>query len=362
MKNEESCANSETKYSSEKYNSNPEKECVVDDQCLVGKLSTNLRNTSCIEVKTECEEDGESCKLHLLTNEEMLVTINEKNICDSMSVVHRYDKEHSSNEFIRGVECQEFPILKMKEEEVKADKQIAEIKNYSGMNDCQVDGDSEEIGEYRSWSHSSTRLLIDAVKEKRNDVGTKAIRNKKLMWEAVASHLTALHGMNVTRANCENRWKVLLRNYKRFVENNRSTGRGRKDFEYAAEMDAIFLKQRNIHSKLVLSSSTIHNGNPSPEPLDINSARILPVPSVSSPPYDPKRLRIEKQRVDQREEQQQKELELEERKMLLEERKLVLQEKIYDLQVKKLEAYKRRNDILEEGVRKNLLLPNSLLQ
>lgn len=36
--------------------------------------------------------------------------------------------------------------------------------------------------------------------------------------------------------NCENPWSVLVRAYKKYIDNNKKTGRSRKDFEYSDVM------------------------------------------------------------------------------------------------------------------------------
>ncbi|KAJ8942756.1 hypothetical protein NQ314_009967 [Rhamnusium bicolor] len=51
----------------------------------------------------------------------------------------------------------------------------------------------------------------------------------------------------ITIANCENRWKYLERSYKKYVDNNKKTGRGRRDFEYANELNDILGPKRNIN-------------------------------------------------------------------------------------------------------------------
>lgn len=79
------------------------------------------------------------------------------------------------------------------------------------------------------------------------------------MWVKIASDLRKKLNVNVTDANCINRWKVIERNYKKFVENEKSTGRGRKYFEYVHEMEAILGRKKSIHPELLLSSDTVHH-------------------------------------------------------------------------------------------------------
>lgn len=63
--------------------------------------------------------------------------------------------------------------------------------------------------------------------------------------------------MYVSPANCENRWRVLERNFKKYIDNNNKTGRGRKDFVFADEMNDILGKKNNVFPELLLSTDTI---------------------------------------------------------------------------------------------------------
>lgn len=54
-----------------------------------------------------------------------------------------------------------------------------------------------------------------------------------------------------------NRWRVIDRNYKKFVDNKKKTGRGKKMFEYVTEMEEIFGKKKSVHPDIVLFSETI---------------------------------------------------------------------------------------------------------
>ncbi|CAG9770073.1 unnamed protein product [Ceutorhynchus assimilis] len=108
--------------------------------------------------------------------------------------------------------------------------------------------------EYK-WSVNNTKLLIDFYSKYRNKVGTLQIRSLKKLWEIIAEELRKLR-INVTPNNCLNRWRVLERNYKKFIDNNSKTGRGRQYFEYASEMEEVLGKKRNVHPELLLSSNT----------------------------------------------------------------------------------------------------------
>lgn len=134
------------------------------------------------------------------------------------------------------------------------------------------------------WTSNNTKILIDYYKEYKSKIGTMAIKNYKVMWEKIAHEMSNKLGNKILAKNCENRWKVLERNYKKYVENKNSTGRGRKIFEFSQEMDDIYEKKKNIHPILVLSTEMEHE--PEKENVDNNIEVIQvssPMPSSQTP-------------------------------------------------------------------------------
>ncbi|CAH1993501.1 unnamed protein product, partial [Acanthoscelides obtectus] len=76
-------------------------------------------------------------------------------------------------------------------------------------------------------------------------------------YEEIAKELRQKTNQNITGSNCENRWNHLERIFKKYVDNNNNTGRGRREFEYAEAMEDILGKKRNIHHVVLLSSDTV---------------------------------------------------------------------------------------------------------
>ncbi|KAL1501955.1 hypothetical protein ABEB36_007178 [Hypothenemus hampei] len=128
---------------------------------------------------------------------------------------------------------------------------------------------ADENADSFKWNHGSTLALIELYKKYRQHVGTFKIRTLKKMFEQISKELQVTLKQKVSCNNCENRWKHLARSYKKYKENMNKTGRGRKDFEYAIEMNEIFGEKRNINPILVLSSDTI--SKPNEEKTDQNS-------------------------------------------------------------------------------------------
>lgn len=95
------------------------------------------------------------------------------------------------------------------------------------------------------WTANQNRLLLDLYKKYRNKVGSFGLKNLKQMWQKIANELKTELKIEVTDVNCQNRWKVVERNYKKYVDNTNSTGRGRKYFEYVEEME-VYWEKRNL--------------------------------------------------------------------------------------------------------------------
>lgn len=81
------------------------------------------------------------------------------------------------------------------------------------------------------------------------------------MWAIISEEMSQTYKMKINPNNCENRWRVLERNYKKYVENKNSTGRGKKYFEFSEEMDQIFAHKKNVHPEILLSSEDVHDIN-----------------------------------------------------------------------------------------------------
>nr|CAI5854409.1 unnamed protein product [Callosobruchus analis] len=71
----------------------------------------------------------------------------------------------------------------------------------------------------------------------------------KTLWETTAEKKNASFGCNFTFSQVENRWQVLKRNYKKMVDNNNKTGRGRRSFTFEKET-AKFLDRREISTQI----------------------------------------------------------------------------------------------------------------
>lgn len=92
-------------------------------------------------------------------------------------------------------------------------------------------------------------MLIDCYEKFRNQVGTLQIKTVKQMWGVISKELSEQLEMNISPNHCKNRWRVVERNYKKFVDNQNSTGRDKKYFEYEEEMNRLFAKKKILIQK-----------------------------------------------------------------------------------------------------------------
>lgn len=107
------------------------------------------------------------------------------------------------------------------------------------------------------WSNNQTKVLLDLYQKYRPKVGTREIKTLKKLWEILACELNRLLEINVTESHTENRWRVLERAYKKYVDNQNKTGQGTKYFEYKEEMDQIFRGKKNVNPVVLLSTASI---------------------------------------------------------------------------------------------------------
>lgn len=109
------------------------------------------------------------------------------------------------------------------------------------------------------WNRENTLLLIDIYKTLKNKVGTLQIRNLKALYKIIADKIAERINRPLLPRHVENRWKVLERNYRKYIDNKNATGRGRIKFEFAEYMDAIYEKKKNLNPVLLLSTESVDN-------------------------------------------------------------------------------------------------------
>ncbi|KAL1487981.1 hypothetical protein ABEB36_015361 [Hypothenemus hampei] len=180
------------------------------------------------------------------------------------------------------------------------------------------------------WTVNNTKL--DLYKKYKRQVGTMQVKSIRHMWLLIAEELSSLSNISLSQNQCENRWRVLERNYKRYIENQNSTGREKKYFEYAAEMEVILGRKKNIVPQILLETDTINIPDTETNSLSA-TASTSNIPECSSTHENKTRKNIKKRLGT-----------LEHMRL---DRKTYFDRRI-DIEQEKLSELKKRNDILKE--------------
>lgn len=223
------------------------------------------------------------------------------------------------------------------------------------------------------WNTQKTLLFLELYKKYKKQVGTIKIKNIKRMFQIIAEEMELQRGLKVLPSHCENRWKVLDRAYKKFIDNNNRTGCGRAYFEYAEAMEDIVGHKRNVKPVILLSSETLdpireketptsvtkmkENCNPDNENIQNvpTTASVMDTVDVCRQKGKTRTYRIRQQKFEilkeirnDRREYYKKRLLQEDKKIELEEKRLLHAERQIDQEERKISEKKRRNDLLEE--------------
>lgn len=209
------------------------------------------------------------------------------------------------------------------------------------------------------WSSNTTKMLLDCYKKYREDVGTLKIRNLKRLWEIISLELKSNFNVNVTAANCENRWRVLERNFKKYVDASNKTGSGRRQFGYADEMNEILGKKKNVCPEILLSSTSVSYSNSSTvkensEPCENSRENLENSETVNTNSTQKAQCKVMKSRITGKKLKNSDTLErirldrqkYHEQRLNFEREKY---EKCLKLETEKLEIEKKRNELLEEN-------------
>ncbi|CAH1114878.1 unnamed protein product [Psylliodes chrysocephalus] len=137
--------------------------------------------------------------------------------------------------------------------------------------------DSDEM----FFNRDRTVTLLNLYKTYKPKVALGKIKTIKRMWEIISTEISNKLRITIGPTKCKNRFKVLDRGYKKFTDNNRKTGRGRKTFDYENQFDQIYHKKVNIEPTILLSSKTISVNPEKPPSTMINEEIPNDKPSTS---------------------------------------------------------------------------------
>lgn len=87
------------------------------------------------------------------------------------------------------------------------------------------------------WSREAVSLLLAKYNENK-DCLKKKNGIKKHIWQRIASEMKS-HGFEFSWDQLQNKWKCLVRTYKKIKEHNSRTGENRRNWQYFNEMDTL---------------------------------------------------------------------------------------------------------------------------
>ena len=87
---------------------------------------------------------------------------------------------------------------------------------------------------------------------------------KRNIWEEIAAVLKD-YGFNMTGKQVEGRWKTITASYRRVVDNNNTTGRGRRTCAFFEELSEVYGYRPNVRPR-VLYDNERRQCDPQPEP------------------------------------------------------------------------------------------------
>ncbi|CAH1114779.1 unnamed protein product [Psylliodes chrysocephalus] len=104
----------------------------------------------------------------------------------------------------------------------------------------------EKKDEESFFTREKILYLLNLHKINKTKVESGNLKNMKVLWEVVARDISNKYRVTVMPHKCENKFKVLERNYKKTKDNNNKTGRGRRTFEFEREFDELYGKKQQI--------------------------------------------------------------------------------------------------------------------
>ena len=123
----------------------------------------------------------------------------------------------------------------------------------------EVNQENEPVssGSSGKWPDAAVRLLLTLYADAKADFGNPKIR-KKVIWEKFTKKLAEC-GHHYTSVQVSTKWKTLVAAYKRVLENNGRSGRGRQTCAYEEELRNIVGGDPNIKPRVVMGNLQLPN-------------------------------------------------------------------------------------------------------
>ncbi|XP_074028929.1 uncharacterized protein [Leptinotarsa decemlineata] len=231
------------------------------------------------------------------------------------------------------------------------------------------------------WTRSFTLNLIEIFQENRKKVGTLEVKSLRRLWQLLAELMKSKYGVNVTPSQCENRWRVLERNYKKLIDNNNKTGRGRIHFEFEKEMEEILGHKKSVKPLMLLSSESVcglietnkeekQAGEVSMQTIDNEEESMntcqdqsdkqgnSPNPQTKEKRFEIKRHKVKFTRNDILEKIRCDKLKYNTERLSIEKEKILLEKQKFEEKKRKNDLIEERNALIRRCIEKNIPFPN----
>lgn len=108
----------------------------------------------------------------------------------------------------------------------------------------------------QSWSKAAIQHLLVQVKERYNRLTDKVTKNK-IVWKEVAAQMQE-KVPGVTESQCDQKWRTLKLKFKKYIDNQRKTGRGRINKpEFFDEILEIVGSSHTVHPPHTVETMTL---------------------------------------------------------------------------------------------------------
>ena len=111
------------------------------------------------------------------------------------------------------------------------------------------------------------------------------------MWGEIKDQLNERSGSSFSIEQVEGRWKTLVAAFKRHKNDQNSTGRDRKDFEFEDQMEDILGNRHDVLPVCVIASGLSNQSSHEPQPSTSRRVDTVPGPSSLALDSTPKKSR-----------------------------------------------------------------------
>jgi len=137
------------------------------------------------------------------------------------------------------------------------------------------------------WTEGETRLLLDSYATNLPEVGPfKRFKNKKFMWEFIASEILKQHQVYVSWSQCEARFKTVKKRQSLSVKHNSTSGNNPVSVEYKEEFERIKAVDDSVQPEVYASVVKIEIVKKKPSKRSADRSKIEDVSSKKSSKED----------------------------------------------------------------------------